>query len=137
MVVVAVEQHPEVVALGEGVPAPELARDAGGLPVEQPRADVQRVPVVHDSHFRGLRDGFPFLRVALAQVGERRGRLPRRVVEATVEDGGAGHADSDDRRGNQAVGVAQHGGVGSGGGGLEQGGAQHGYHGGSRGRRVL
>ena len=133
VVVVAVEQHPEVVALRGRVAAPQLARDARGLPIVQPRPDVEGVPVVDHPHLGGLGDRFPLLRVALAEVGEGDRRAPRGVVEATVEDRGAVHPHGDDRRGHQAVGVAQHRGVGGGGDGdLQQGDAQHGYHGGSR-----
>ena len=111
VVVVAVDQDAEVVALGERVPPSQVAGDPGGLAIEQSHADVQRRGVVQDAHFRGFGDEVASVGVALTQVGHRHRQRPDRVVEPAVEVGGMGHPHGGDR-GRHAVGVPQTRGVG-------------------------
>ena len=125
MVVVGVDEDAEVVALGEGIAAAQVVGDLAGLAVEQPHADVQRLVVVEHAHGGGLGDEVPFLRVALAQVGDGRGEHPHGVVQPAVDHRGSADAHRGDRGGNEPVGMTQLCGVGTLQGEKREGGQQH------------
>ena len=88
VIVIAVQQHPELVAVRRGVAPREPPHDLAGLGVEQPGADVQGVRVVHDPHLRRFRHGPALVRNALEQVAHRRHLGPGGIVEAAVDHGG-------------------------------------------------
>ena len=86
-VVVAVQQHPEFVAVRVHVAASQSRDDVPGRGVEQARADVQCIGVVQDAHLGGLRRGRSFVGVALDQLRDRGRGRPGRLVQPPVEDG--------------------------------------------------
>src|SRR3989442_1378063 len=77
MVVVAVEQHPKLVALRIGIAPDEPLGDPPGIRVEEARADVDGVVVVDHEDGGGLRGRLPLLGVDLPEVGDGRRRAPR------------------------------------------------------------
>jgi hypothetical protein len=82
---------------GEARVAPAQARDdAGGLGVEHPCADVDRLVVVGDADLGLLRRLRPLVGLALHE-GRDRGRLfPDLLVEHAVHDHGTGETDGGD-----------------------------------------
>ena len=109
MIVVAVQQEAEFVAVGVGVAPSQPAHDAERLGVEQAHAHVQCVCIVDDPYLRGLRDGLSFVRVGLQQARAGRRQRPGGVVQAPVER----RRPIDPQRGygggHEAVGVAEGG----------------------------
>ena len=92
-IVVAVQEHPKLVAVGRGVPSSQPADDGLRRGVEQAGPDVQRFGVVQDPHVHPLRGGRALLRVPLHQPADRSREGPGGVVQPPVEHGSGGRCD--------------------------------------------
>ena len=92
-VVVAVQEHPEVVAVRVRVTASQPADDPLRRRVEQAGADEEGFGIVQYPDFHPLRGGRALLRVPLHQSADWGGEGPCGVVEPSVEHGPGGGCD--------------------------------------------
>ena len=86
MIEVRVEDDRQPILAGEPLTlAQHLCRDAVGLGIPEPRADVQGVVVVVDPNLGALRWRRVLDGIELVQVDDERGVRPSRLVEHAVD----------------------------------------------------
>ena len=107
VVVIAIDDDLEIVGVEARVSAYEPRQDAArARGVEHPRAHVQRAVVKEESHLGALRGRLSLLGVGLRELGDRRRRLPRVLVEVPVQGHGTAPRDRHGRRDGNRVAIA-------------------------------
>ena len=87
MVVAWIEDDAELVGVRFVVTGREPTRDAGGLAVEQSRADIERAFVDENPDFRALGDRLAFVRVLLPERRDRLALGPFDLGQSPVDHG--------------------------------------------------